>query len=92
MEQETKKNDPHEVRIISRKTLLASGVLFVESFDESSLSISTVMGDMIIEGRSLKIEEFSKEEGSVRVCGEIGGYYYNEHSREKKKLFERFFS
>ena len=67
-------------------------MLFVEGFDETALSISTVMGEMTIEGRALKIEEFSKEEGNVRISGEICGYYYTESPREKKKLFERFFA
>ncbi len=92
MEQEQKKQQLHEVRVMGREILFATGVLFVESFDETSLSISTVMGEMTIDGRSLKIEEFSKEEGTVRICGEIGGYYYNEQPREKKKLLERFFT
>ena len=91
MEQESKKNQPHEVRVTDRSTLIASGVLFVESFDEAALMISTVLGELIIEGKSLKIEEFSKEEGTIRICGKISGYYYNE-PREKKKLFERFFT
>ena len=91
MEQEQKKQQSHEVRVLMREMLFANGVLFVESFDETNLSISTVMGEMIVEGRNLKIEEFSKEEGKVRICGEITGYYYNEQPREKKKLLERFF-
>ena len=91
MEQESKKNPPHEVRVLDRSVLVAGGVVFVESFDESSLLISTVLGEMTVEGRALKIEEFSKEEGNVRISGEISGYYYNE-PREKKKLFERFFT
>lgn len=91
MEQEQKKQLSHEVRVLGREILLANGVLFVESFDDTVLSISTVMGQLTIEGSALKIEEFSKEEGSVRICGEISGYYYNEQPREKKKLLERFF-
>ena len=91
MEQESKKKQPHEVRVTDRSVLVASGVLFVESFDEASLMISTELGELIVEGQALKIEEFSKEEGTVRICGKISGYYYNE-PREKKKLFERFFT
>ena len=91
MEQESKKKQTHEVRVTDRDVLIASGVLFVEGFDEASLMISTVLGELIVEGQALKIEEFSKEEGTVRICGKIRGYYYNE-PREKKKLFERFFA
>ena len=91
MEQESKKKQPHEVCVTDRSVLVASGVLFVESFDEASLMISTELGELIVEGQALKIEEFSKEEGTVRICGKISGYYYNE-PREKKKLFERFFT
>ena len=90
MEQGQTKQNSHEVRVVGREILFANGVLFVESFDDAALTISTVMGDMTVEGRALKIEEFSKDEGIVRICGEISGYYYNEQPREKKKLLERF--
>ena len=91
MEQEQKMHQSHEVHVINREILLASGVLFVESFDEAALLISTAMGTMTVEGKALKIEEFSKEEGTVRICGEISGYYYSATPKERKKLFERLF-
>lgn len=81
----------HEIHIIDRKKILAGGVLYVDGFDDRSLSLKTVMGHMIVEGKELKIEDFSKAEGKVCISGEIDGFYYNEEPREKKKLFERFF-
>ncbi len=91
MSETEKREASHEIHIINRETLLAGGVLYVESFDDRSLSLKTVMGKMTVEGKKLKIEGFSKTEGSVCISGEIDGFYYNEEPREKKKLFERFF-
>ncbi|MBP3592229.1 MAG: hypothetical protein J6K14_07075 [Clostridia bacterium] len=85
------KEASHEIHINNREAFLAGGVLYVESFDDRSLSLKTVMGRMTVEGKKLKIEDFSKAEGKICISGEIDGFYYNEEPREKKKLFERFF-
>lgn len=90
MSEGEKSKATHEVVVTDRKRLTAGGVQFVDSFDEYSLTLTTSMGQMTVEGQSLKIEDFSNESGTVRICGEISGYYYSEKSVVKKKLFERF--
>ena len=80
----------HEIRINQREAFVANGVLYVESFDDTSLSLSTVMGELILEGQDLKIEGFSKENGTVRIIGTIRALYYGDEPRAKKKLFGRF--
>ncbi len=82
----------HSLQIIDRVTVAADGVIFVESFDEAALVLSTNMGSLTVEGRELKIEEFSKETGKARITGRIDGVYYADERRQRKKLFERFIS
>lgn len=81
----------HEIRIKNRESFFSDGVLYVESFDENGLTLSTVRGGMFVEGKNLKIEGFCKEDGTIHICGEILGFYYVEESRTKKKFLERFF-
>ena len=91
MSEAEKREASHELRILNRKIFFVDGVLYVEHFEESCLTLSTVMGRMTVEGRNLKIEGFSKEDGSVHICGEITGVFYSEETHVKKKFFERFF-
>ena len=90
MQGEEKSVPNHEIRINNREAFVANGVLYVESFDDASLSLSTVMGELILEGQDLKIEGFSKENGTVRIIGTIRAFYYADEPRAKKKLFGRF--
>ncbi|MBQ7407281.1 MAG: hypothetical protein IJW11_05940 [Clostridia bacterium] len=91
MTEEEKKKASHEIRLCKRELFLADGVLYVESFDDTSLSLSTVMGELILEGKDLKIEGFSKENGTVRIIGTVQAIYYGDEPRTKKKLFGRLF-
>ena len=90
MAEETHKVN-HEIRLSTREIFVADGVLYVESFDDTSLSLSTVMGELILEGQNLKIEGFSKENGTVRIIGTIQAIYYSDEPRVKKKLLSRLF-
>ena len=47
--------------------------------------------ELVIEGENLKIEGFSKENGTVRITGMVQGIYYGDETRSKKKLFGRLF-
>jgi sporulation protein YabP len=91
MVQEEKTKNDHEIRLSKREAFVADGVLYVESFDEKGLSLATVMGELVIEGENLKIEGFSKENGTVRITGMVQGIYYGDETRSKKKLFGRLF-
>lgn len=91
MSETEKKNGSQELRLFDRKLFRVDGVLFVERFEENGLSLSTVMGELNVEGEGLKIEGFCKENGIVEISGKIYGMYYAEDNRAKKKYFERFF-
>ena len=84
MPQEEKLERNHDIRLIQREVFIANGVLYVESFDDTSLSLSTGMGDLMIEG-------FSKEEGTVRIIGKVQALYYSDVPKVKKKFFGKLF-
>lgn len=74
----------HTLTLKERCDLSLSGVEDVLSFDEASIACRTTLGDLIIEGSSLRISDFSAEKGTLSVCGTVSGLYYEE-KREKGK-------
>ena len=91
MAEEQKRELHHSLTLIGRESLVVEGVIFVESFDNEGLSLSTKMGDITVEGRDLKIEGFSKEEGIVRIHGLVTGIFSPDEARPRKKFIERLF-
>lgn len=71
----------------NREELRLDGVLNVEGFDEGYVSLSTVGGRVVIEGESLKIEELTKDNGSILIKGKIDGVLYSD-----EKMRQGFFS
>ena len=81
----------HSLCLTDRNKLEISGVVFVDSFDDTALMISTELGVLSIEGSDLKIEVFSKETKTAVIQGDIHSLLYLDESKRKKKLFERLF-
>ena len=75
-----------ELIINSRKELTVDGVRNVQSFGEDYLRIETVLGILNIEGSEMKIESLTKEDGKIRVVGNISGVFY-ENEKTKKGFF-----
>ena len=78
---------PHDISIRNRGHMEICGVLNVTSFDEESVCLETVMGDMVIEGEALKVSSLDTDRGTVMLDGKINGLYYNTSSSEPKKGF-----
>lgn len=69
---------PHRVVIEARRSLTVSGVTDVERFDETSITLSTSGGAMVISGGDLRIEKLSLDGGDLKVEGEIDAVTYEE--------------
>ena len=81
----------HQQLIIKdRKELTLDGVKNVQGFGEDYLRIETVLGILNIEGSELKIESLTKEDGKIRVVGNISGVFY-ENQKTKKGFFSGIF-
>ena len=65
----------------------------VLSFDENSVSLATTSGNMIIEGRDLRVGVLDVKEGTVAVDGHIDSIYYqdDEQGDTSRGLFGRLF-
>ena len=81
----------YQTCIKNRNVLTLNGVFSVESFDEDFLTLDTALGELVIEGKELKIESLLKESGEILIVGEISGLFYRERKSEKRffaKLFK----
>ena len=74
----------------SRELLTLDGVDNVEGFDEDSVTLSTTLGRVIIEGADLKIESLTRERGEITIKGKISGVFYSDE-KPIKSVFSRLF-
>jgi len=74
----------------NRESATLSGVENVIAFDESAITCRTTLGELVIEGSSLRITEFCAEKGELSVLGKISVLAY-EDKKEKARPFARIF-
>ena len=75
-----------ELIIKDRSLLTVDGVKNVQSFGEDYMRVETMLGILNIEGSELKIESLTKEDGKIRVVGNISGVFY-ENPKVRRGLF-----
>ncbi len=82
----------HNFTLTCRRELVLDGIVGVTGFDENSVSLTTNLGRMIIDGQDLHITKMSLESGEVTVTGNISGIFYETDGEQKKSGFlSRFF-
>ena len=81
----------HSVIIDSRKKLSISGVRDVESFDEETIILKTVMGDMTIKGEGLRIISFNTDTSDLSAEGKIHAVVYMSDAKKSQGLLSRIF-
>ncbi len=60
----------------NREKLFVSGVRDVKSFDEESVVISTVLGELSVRGSSLRVGMYNAESGDITVEGRLQAFGY----------------
>jgi sporulation protein YabP len=83
-------NRPHNLIMESRKTLTVSGVDHVDSFDEQTVVMATVMGELTVKGSDLHIDKLNTDVGEVAISGSVYGLIYTDE-REKGGFLSRLF-
>lgn len=81
---------PHNLILENRRTLTATGVSNVDSFDEQTVVARTDLGDLVIHGEKLHIDKLNIESGELTLDGEISSMTYAE-PRGSGGLFSRLF-
>lgn len=77
----------HDCHIRSRTHVEITGVSEVLSFDEGSVVLITVGGEMTLEGQDLRIGTLDTEHGLVSVDGKISALYYLDGTVKKRRGF-----
>lgn len=79
----------HHVILEEREQLVISGVEEVESFDESTIFLTTAQGCLEIQGEELHIEKLSLDGGDLRVEGMVESLSYEESERSRGGFLSR---
>ncbi len=70
---------PHSLIVENRRTLTATGVSNVDSFDEQTIVAYTDLGELIIRGSQLKINKLNIETGELTLMGDIISLTYSDN-------------
>ncbi|WP_243112488.1 MULTISPECIES: sporulation protein YabP [Acutalibacteraceae] len=82
---------PHSLILEDRKTLTATGVSNVDSFDEQTVVAYTDLGELVIHGANLHIDKLNIDSGELTLNGEITSMTYSENRATTGGLFNRLF-
>ena len=80
----------HKLTLEERGKLFVTGVEEVESFDETSVVMTTDLGALVVQGENLHIEALSLEGGELKITGEVDSLSY-EQRQEQGGFFRRLF-
>lgn len=80
---------PHHLILQERQNLELTGVTMVERFDEVSVCCHTSIGDLLIQGDSLRVQRLDVEGTALSVSGKIDSITYTEV--RKGGVFGRLF-
>lgn len=79
-----KETGQHSLALENRKLLHLSGVTDIDSFDEGQIMLFTQLGELVVKGRELHVNELSVEKGELTVEGDIWSLSYGEKNRKAK--------
>lgn len=82
---------PHSLILENRKTLTATGVSNVDSFDEQTVVAYTDLGELVIHGANLHIDKLNIDSGELTLEGEITSMTYSENRATTGGFFNRLF-
>lgn len=81
----------HSLILEGRNRLSVSGVVDVQSFDESLVSMETTLGMLVVRGSGLHIEKLSLDGGELELEGDIDSMDYEEGGQSRGGLLSRIF-
>lgn len=80
----------NKIILQNKKALSITGVVKVNSVNETFASVDTSCGTLYISGKNLKIQKLLVEEGIVEIEGEIEGMKYGA-KKQTGGFFKRIF-
>ena len=81
----------HHILLEGREQLPVSGVEEVESFDETTIVMSTSKGSLVVRGEDLHIVKLSLDGGDLKVEGSVDSLTYEDDAGDRGGFFARLF-
>ena len=76
----------------ARERLSITGVKEIINFDDKTVNIKTVCGEMCIDGENIHINILNVEKGELEISGKINGInYFDIDESDRKTLLSRIF-
>ncbi len=82
---------PHRLTLDSRSRLSITGVMEVESFDDTMICLTTTRGPLTIHGKTLHLQQLSIDGGQVLVDGSVDSIIYEDEAQQAGGFFARLF-
>ena len=83
-------NSKQSVVLQDRTELFIDGVENILNFDETYVGLATVYGKLNIEGRELKVDSLTRDDGKIHITGKICGIFYSSDDSKKSGLGKLF--
>ncbi len=80
----------HNIIMENRRELRISGVKDIDSFTETKIVLSTVMGELVVKGEDLHVSVLEAETGDFSMSGKIKSLVYNSFN-SSDNLFSKMF-
>ena len=80
---------PHNTIMESRRSLTATGVRSIISYDAYAPSLESEQGMLQMGGEGLKVSELSTQSGEVKISGSIEYLQYTDRAEKKSGLWHR---
>ena len=78
-------NKAHTLTVQARTHAGIAGVVEVLSFDEESVVLNTLCGEMTVEGEGLHVGTLDMTKGVLDVDGQISAIYYREAAPQRRR-------
>lgn len=79
----------HDITIKNRKSLVATGVVRIISYDAFAATLETPLGTLCVGGQNIAVSELSVQTGEVKINGDIEYVQYSAPKTEKGSFFQR---
>lgn len=79
------KEQKHKLMLAERTHVELEGVTEVNSFDEECVVLSTVCGELTVEGSGLRVGALDMARGVLVIDGRVSALYYVDTATTRKK-------
>ena len=82
----------HNLILNFREKLSITGVKEIINFDDKSINIKTICGELSVDGENIHINVLNVERGELEISGKFNGLnYFDVYESDKKTLLSKIF-